>query len=285
MTSTSPFVTASWLSENLGKENLVVLDGTYFLPVVKRDAAAEFQEGHIPGAQFCDLEAISDPDKSRPHMLADNQRFSAAVGSMGISNDDLVIIYDQSGLFSAPRLWWTFRVYGHENVKILEGGLKAWKSAGLNLETGDGVKPAPKRFNANLDKAQVRDAQDMLSLVGTKKEQIVDARSRGRFAGTEAEPWPGRVPGHMAGAFNLPHVELINGETQTLKSVAEIKAAFEAEGVDLAKPIVTSCGSGVTASTLALALHVAGINGVAIYDASWSEWGLPANGFPIVSSS
>jgi thiosulfate/3-mercaptopyruvate sulfurtransferase len=285
MTGTSPFVTASWLSENLGKDSLVVLDGTYFLPVMKRDAAAEFVEGHIPGAQFCDLEAISDPDKSRPHMLADNERFSTAVGSMGISNDDLVVIYDQSGLFSAPRLWWTFRVYGHENVKILEGGLKAWKSAGLKIESGMSATHTPKTFSANLDEAQVRDAQDMLSLIETKKEQIVDARSRGRFAGTDAEPWPGRVPGHMDGAFNLPHVEVINAETQTLRSVAEIRTAFEAEGVDLAKPIVTSCGSGVTASTLALALHVAGVDSVAIYDASWSEWGLPDNGFPIVSGS
>ena len=285
MSPSSPFVSPAWLSQNLKRDDLVILDGTFFLPVMKRDAAAEFLESHIPGAQFCDLEKISDPDKTRPHMLASNELFAKAVASMGISNDHQVIVYDQSGLFSAPRLWWTFRVYGHKNVQILQGGLKAWKTANLPIEVGASAAAQPQDFTANLDESQVRNADDMLALIDNKKEQIVDARSRGRFAGTDPEPWPGRVPGHMNGAFNLPHVDVLNNETQELKSVGEIRAAFEAEGVDLSKPIVTSCGSGVTASTLALALYVAGINDVAIYDASWSEWGLPENGFPIISDA
>jgi thiosulfate/3-mercaptopyruvate sulfurtransferase len=281
--SASPFVSAKWLSENLGDKNIKILDGTYFLPVMKRDASAEYLDSHVPGAIFCDIEAISDPDKSRPHMLAGDGLFGQVVGEMGISNQDQVIVYDQTGLFSAPRLWWTFRVYGHKNVKILEGCLKTWKRNGYPVETGASRQLPKAAFIAKLDSTQVRNADDMLTVIKEGSSQIVDARSRGRFAGSEPEPWSGRVPGHMSGAFNLPHVDLIDGETQQLKPAGTMKALFEAEGLDLSRPIITSCGSGITASTLALALHVIGAEEVALYDASWSEWGLPENNLPIVT--
>jgi len=263
-------VTTEWLAKELGAPDLRVLDGTWHMPQLRRDARAEFAQGHIPGAVFFDIDAIADPTTTLPHMLPTAEAFAAAVGDLGVGSGDRVVVYDTRGVVSAARVWWTFRVFGHDSVAVLDGGLRAWKAEGRPLETGAPTPPR-REFHARRRPELVRDLDAMRRNLVTRAEQVLDARSRGRFAGTEPEPRPGLRGGHIPGSLNLPYETLYRPDG-TLLPPEGLRAAIEAAGVDLGKPITTSCGSGVTASVLALALHLAGAPRVAVYDGSWTEW-------------
>jgi thiosulfate/3-mercaptopyruvate sulfurtransferase len=263
-------VTTEWLAQHLRDPNVVIVDGSYFLPTQKRDAHAEYRAGHIPGAVFFDIEAISDDSTDLPHMLPGTTQFNEAVGALGIGDDDIVVTYDSSGLFSAARVWWTFRVMGAKKVFVLDGGLPLWKSEGRPLETG-GTKRALRKFHADMNVGAIATLSDVQMAVNDSSAQIVDARAADRFRGEAPEPRPGLRSGHIPGARNVPYGNLI--ENGRLMAPEHIEAAFAAGGVDLSKPIVTSCGSGVTAAILTFALESLGKEPKGLYDGSWAEWG------------
>jgi thiosulfate/3-mercaptopyruvate sulfurtransferase len=263
-------VTTDWLAEHLRDRNLVVVDGSYALPTLQRDVLAEYRSGHIPGAVFFDIEAISDHSTELPHMLPGPAQFGEAAGALGISNGDTVVVYDSAGLYSAARVWWTFRLFGARNVLILDGGLPKWQAEGRPLEKGD-VKRAPRTFNAEMNFGAVAMLADVrMALVGDDT-QVVDARSAERFAGTAPEPRPEVRSGHMPRSLNLPYGRLV--ENGRLVPRERIEAAFAEAGVDLDKPIITTCGSGLTAAILTLALESIGREPKGLYDGSWAEWG------------
>ncbi len=263
-------VSTEWLGEHLRDRNLVVVDGTWVLPTSERDAHAEYRDGHIPGAVFFDIDAIADDSTDLPHMLPGTTRFGAAVGALGIGDGDTVVVYDSAGLYSAPRVWWTFRIFGAKKVYILDGGLPQWKAEGRALEQGDAKRP-PRTFNADMNVGAVAMLADVRMALVDDSAQIVDARSAERFAGKAPEPRPGLRSGHMPRSFNVPYGKLIdNGH---LAPRGRIEAAFTAAGVDLDKPIITSCGSGITAAILLFALEAIGREPKGLYDGSWSEWG------------
>lgn len=264
------FVSPRWLADRLGAPEVVVVDGSWHMPASGRCGRSEYCQGHVPGAVFFDIDAIADTASPLPHMLPAPAAFAAAAGELGIGHDRTIVVYDSLGLFSAPRVRWTFKVMGAPKVLILDGGLPAWRAAGLPLAAGESERPA-EIFVSSFDRAAVRDFPEMLAALGGDGPQIVDARSSGRFCGSEAEPRPGLRAGHMPGAFNLPFGELIaDGRLADADAVA---AAFAARGVDPMRPIVTTCGSGVSAAVLTLALETVGARQLALYDGSWSEWG------------
>ena len=257
------------LAEHLTDPDLVVLDGSWYLPAMKRNARAEYEAEHIPGAQFFDIDAIADRSTDLPHMLPSPEEFASAVGALGVGDGDLVVVYDGAGIFGAARVWWTFRVFGHERIRVLEGGLPKWKREGRPIET---ALRAPKRkmFTPRYRPELVRTLAQMRANVDRKSEQVIDARSRGRFLGTEPEPRPGLKGGHIPGSKSLPFGEIV--KEGSLLDPESLRIAFEKE-IDLDRPITASCGSGLTASILALGLHQLGREDVAVYDGSWSEWG------------
>jgi thiosulfate/3-mercaptopyruvate sulfurtransferase len=259
-----------WLAEHLRDSNLVVVDATYFLPTHNRDATAEYRSAHIPGAVFFDIESISDHSTDLPHMLPGTTQFGEAVGALGIGDGDTVVVYDNSPLFSAARVWWTFRVFGAKSVYVLDGGLPKWKSEGRPIESGD-VKRTPRKFNAEMNVGAVALLDDMRLALTDDSVQVVDARSAERFAGKAPEPRPGLRSGHMPRSFNVPFDRLI--ENGRLKSREKLAAALTSAGVDLDKPIITTCGSGVTAAVLTFALDALGKEPKGLYDGSWAEWG------------
>jgi thiosulfate/3-mercaptopyruvate sulfurtransferase len=259
-----------WLAEHLRDPTLVVVDATYFLPTQNRDAHAEYRNAHIPGAVFFDIESISDHSTDLPHMLPGTTQFGEAVGALGIGDGDTVVVYDNSPLFSAARVWWTFRLFGAKSVYLLDGGLPKWKSEGRPIEAGD-AKRTPKKFNAEMNVGAVALLDDVRLALVDDSVQVVDARSAERFAGKAPEPRPGLRSGHMPRSFNVPYDRLI--ENGRLKSRDKIVAAFTSAGVDLDKPIITTCGSGVTAAVLAFALDSLGKEPKGLYDGSWAEWG------------
>ena len=264
------FVSPAWLAERLGGPSLSVVDGSWYLPAAARDPDAEYAAGHIPGAVRFNLDEIADPSSGLPHMLSTPEAFAAAVGALGISERQTIIVYDGAGLFSAPRVRWTFRVMGAIDVRILEGGLPAWVAAGLPLETS-GPKPEPEIFTPKLDEAAIRSIDQMIGALDRDDVQVVDARPADRFRGEAAEPRPGLRSGHMPGSRNLPASDLVaDGK---LKSPEAVAALFAAAGIDPKEPVITSCGSGVTAAILALGLETIGARDVALYDGSWAEWG------------
>lgn len=263
------FVTADWLVRHIDDPEVAVVDGSWHMPASGRSGHAEYLAGHIPGAAFFDLDAIADTASSLPHMLPTPEAFASAVGALGIRDTQTIVVYDSIGLFSAARVWWSFKIMGARDVVLLDGGLPAWTASELPLEAGE-LARVPAKFTPRFDRTMVRSFEDVRAVLGGDT-QIVDARSSGRFHGLEPEPRAGLRSGHMPGAISLPFGEAI--EAGRLKSAADLQALFAAHGVDPDKPVITSCGSGVSAAVIALALDVIGGHDVAIYDGSWTEWG------------
>jgi thiosulfate/3-mercaptopyruvate sulfurtransferase len=263
-------VTTDWLAARLGEPEISIVDGSFYLPALKRDAKAEFIAGHIPGASFFDIDAIADPSTDLPHMLPGATAFSKDVGALGIGKDDTIVVYDGAGLGGAPRVWWTFRIFGAKKVYILDGGLPKWRAEGRPVESGE-AKRTPKPSEWQLNTGVVANVDDVQMALLDNSAQVVDARPANRFRGQAPEPREGIRSGHMPGAKNVPVTELI--ENGRLVAPEKIKERFTAGGVDLDKPVITTCGSGVTAATLWFALDALGKAPKALYDGSWTEWG------------
>jgi thiosulfate/3-mercaptopyruvate sulfurtransferase len=265
-------VETDWLASHLDAPDLVVFDASWHLPTAGRDPKAEYQAAHIPGALFFDIDDLSDDKSALPHMLPSTVKFASRMKRMGVGDGMRIVVYDSEGMFSAPRVWWTFRAMGHEDVAVLNGGLKKWKAEERPLEDGAPRKRPECHYTPLMNASLIRDLDDMRQLLKQGSAQIADARPAGRFAGTDPEPRPGLRPGHIPGARNVPSQSLLNADG-TLKSEAEIAKIFADAGIDPSQPIVNTCGSGVTASILSLALAVLGQTNAAVYDGSWAEWG------------
>jgi thiosulfate/3-mercaptopyruvate sulfurtransferase len=282
MTSTDdPLVSTDWLAAYLDDPNIKIIDASYKMPGVLPLPSDDYLEAHIPGAVFFDVNAIADASDPRPHMYPDAEQFAKDVSALGISNGDTVVAYDSGAWVAAPRAWWMLLSFGHRNVKVLDGGLKKWLLEGRPTQSGK-VTPKPGTFQARLDSSFVRSKQQLLGNLQTHAEQLVDARPRPRFEGAVAEPWPGRRSGHIPGSRNVPYAELSDAKTGAMKPIEELRQAFKSAGVDMTRPIVTTCGSGVSALVLTLALYRLGVRGTALYDGSWAEWGLP-DGPPVAT--
>jgi thiosulfate/3-mercaptopyruvate sulfurtransferase len=284
MTATDdPLVSTDWLAAHIDDPGVKVIDATFKLPGVLPLPVDDYLAAHIPGAVFFDVDAISDHDNPRPHMYPDAAQFARDVAALGISFGDTVVAYDSGSWVAAPRAWWMFLSFGHGKVKVLDGGLKKWTQEGRPTHSGK-VTPKPGKFVATLDPSYIRSQSQVLGNIETRAEQLVDARPRGRFEGTVAEPRPESRSGHIPGSRNVPYAELFDAKTGVMKPLEELRKAFTEAGVDMAKPIVTTCGSGLSALVLTFALYRLGVRGSALYDGSWSEWGLP-DGPPIATGA
>jgi len=263
----------AWLAEHLGDPAVRVVDGSFHLPGSGRDPRAEYLNQHIPGAGFFHIDGICDPDSGLPHMLPAAETFAREVEALGIGNDDTVVVYDAPGSAAAARVWWTFRVFGHRDVAVLDGGMAKWLAEGRAV---DNRPPEPReahyaaRFNASL----VRSKDDLAANLNSAREQVVDNRGPGRFDGVEPEPRPARKMGHIPGSVNIPFVAFMDAERFGIwRPASQLSAVLADAGIDLDRPIVASCGSGVTACTTAFAAYLLGRESVAVYDGSWAEWG------------
>jgi len=265
----NPFVSTEWLAARLDDPHIIPVDASWYLPTANRNPGAEYLAGHIPGAVFFDIDGVADKSSGLPHMLLPPDEFGRQVGALGIGDGMTVVIYDEAGLFSAPRVWWEFLTMGAPQIRILDGGGARWRAEGRPLESGPSRRP-PATFTPHFHPELVRDFDQVKATIVAQR-QIADARPAGRFAGRDPEPRAGLASGHMPGAKSVPSSELVaNGR---MKDPTELRAIFDRAGLNLLQPVVTSCGSGVTASTLMLALKLAGANDVAVYDGSWAEWG------------
>jgi thiosulfate/3-mercaptopyruvate sulfurtransferase len=264
-------VDTDWLAQHLAAPDVVILDCTLFLPVEKRNALAEFREEHIPGAHYFDIDEIADTNNPLPHMMPSAEKFSARVRKMGIGDGTRVICYDTQNMYSASRVWWMFRVMGHEDVAILNGGLMKWTDEDRPLDSGDSIQRVEPHFTARLNRGLVREFDDMKRIVANNGMQIVDARSIDRFTGKAPEPRDVPRLGHIPGSISLPFTNIVN-RFGVMKSPEEIREVFAAAGIDAARPVVATCGSGVTACMIALGLAILGHEHTAVYDGSWAEW-------------
>jgi thiosulfate/3-mercaptopyruvate sulfurtransferase len=279
MTAVPDLVPTDWLADHLGDPGLRVLDGSWWMPGTGHDPEAEWRAERIPGARFFDIDRIADTSSGLPHMLPSESTFAEALARLGIGANDHVVVYDASGLFSAPRVWWTFRSFGFGRVSVLDGGLPKWRREGRPVESGP-IAPAPSpadAFKPRLDRRWVRTLDQMRANIDREAETVLDARSAGRFAGTEPEPRPGLRGGHIPGSKNLPFTALIDPGSGTLRGRSALAATFAKLEVDDHTPVVATCGSGLTAAIVAFALHTLGHGPVAVYDGSWSEWGARAD--------
>jgi thiosulfate/3-mercaptopyruvate sulfurtransferase len=275
-----PLVSTEWLAKNL--DRVRVVDGSWHMPSDGRDAALEFLAARIPGAVHFDIEAISDHDNPLPHMLPPPDAFAAAVGALGIASTDSIVVYDSRGLFSAARVWWMFRVMGHDDVSVLDGGLPRWVAEGRPIESGPPAEHRPRTFAADFRADLVRDADAVLRVAESREALIVDARAADRFTGEAPEPRAGLRSGHIPGSNNLPWPTLLN--EGSLLAQDKLAARFADADIDIDRPLVTTCGSGVSAATLALALAVLGRWNVPVYDGSWTEWSGDES-FPIATGA
>lgn len=272
-------VETDWLAAHINAPDLVILDASWYLPTAGRNAKAEYEKEHIPGALFFDIDDLTDEKSDLPHMLPSSVKFASRMKKMGIGDGLRIVVYDTHGLFSAARAWWMFRAMGHGDVAVLNGGFKKWKAEGRPIEDLAPIQRTSRHFTPHVDAGLLCDRDDMKAYVDRGGMQIVDARPASRFEGREEEPRPGLRAGHIPGARNVPSATILN-EDGTLKTPDELIALFKDAGIDPAKPVVTTCGSGVTAAMLALALATTGQTNAGVYDGSWAEWG-QENGLPV----
>lgn len=268
----SVLVSCEWLQQNLDAENQLILDATFFLPRQQRNAQKEYQQQHIPGAVFFDIDVVADLSSPLAHMLPTAEQFAAVVGKMGIANDTQVLIYDNNHFFAAARVWWMFRVFGHDNVAVIDGGMVRWKQLNFPIDSQQ-VKPISKVFQAKYHSELVYDLKQMKMAQVSKSRQIIDARSADSFLGERKLADTRLKSGHIPGSINIPYAGLTEGEQQTLLANQTLRLLFDDAQIDFSKSIVTTCGSGVSACVLALALYQLGLKDIAVYDGSWAEWG------------
>jgi thiosulfate/3-mercaptopyruvate sulfurtransferase len=269
--STEALVATEELAGLLGAPDVRVVDATWYLPTLGRDARAEYAEAHIPGAVYFDIDDIADETSPLPHMVPSAAKFSARVRSLGLGDGLRIVVYDNNRFCASARVWWMFRLFGHPEVAVLDGGLAKWRAEGRPVDDRP-VRPTPRHFTARQNNLLLRELDQIRDDLTRRREQIVDARSAGRFAGTEPEVRPGLRGGHIPGSRNVPYTDLVLPDG-ALRPEAELRARFLEAGVDFARPIVTSCGSGVSAAVLSLALFALGVENAPVYDGSWSEWG------------
>jgi thiosulfate/3-mercaptopyruvate sulfurtransferase len=267
-----PLVTTDWLAAELGKPDLIVFDATKYLPNEPKDGVAEFRRAHIPGARYFDIDQIADQDTDLPHMVPTPGRFAKLMGELGVANTSRIVFYDQKGLASAARGWWLMGLFGHDAAVVLDGGLPKWQRENRPVEAGDPSAPSPTIYRPDYRAARLRGVGDVLDNVESRGELVLDARAAGRFTGETPEPRAGMRSGHIPGSASLPYTDLLNADG-TFRSPEAIRDRFAQAGVTADRPVVTSCGSGVTACILTLGLRLAGLPEGAVYDGSWTEWG------------
>ena len=272
-TSDDPLVSTEWLAAHFDDPKIKIIDASFKMPGILPLPKDDYLASHLPGAVFFDVDAVSDHSNPLPHMFPSAEQFGRDVGGLGIGNGDTVVLYDSGGWVAAPRVWWMFLSFGHQNVRILNGGLKKWRAEGRKVESGE-VTPKPATFKATFDPSYTRNIQQMVDNLESRNEQVLDARANERYQGKVPEPRPGLRSGHIPGSLSMPYNQLFDASTGAMKSLEELRGVFVGAGVKLDAPIVTSCGSGVSALVLTLALYRLGVRGSALYDGSWTEWGV-----------